>query len=126
MYLDVINDFKRRQSLSKLRLSAHNLEIEAGRFGKHRIPRSERYCKYCLSKGKHVLGDELHFVMICPQFQKKRENLEDNVAKLYPNIKYLSVSNKFTWLLSQEDKDCLNWTATFLSKCFKQKSESQS
>ena len=35
-------------------------------------------------------------------------HLKDNVAKSYPNIKHLSVWNKFTWLLSQEDKDCLN------------------
>ena len=33
-YLDVINDFKKRQCFSKLRMSAHNLEIEAGRLVK--------------------------------------------------------------------------------------------
>ena len=107
-------------------MSAHNLEIEAGRFGKNRIPRSESHCKYCLSKGKQVLGDEVHFVMMCPQFQEKSENLENNVAKLYPNIKHLSIWNTLIWLLSQEDKDCLNWIATFVSKSLKQKSESQS
>ena len=37
-YLDVMDDFKKRQCFSKLRMSAHNLEIEAGRFGKNRIP----------------------------------------------------------------------------------------
>ena len=56
------------ESFSKLRMSAHNLEIEAGRFGKNRIPRSDRHCKFCLSLGTQVLGDEVHFVMVCPQF----------------------------------------------------------
>ena len=49
-YLDTINDFKRRHCFSKLRMSAHNLEIEAGRFGKDVTPRCDRHCKYCLSK----------------------------------------------------------------------------
>ena len=59
-YLDVINDLKKRQCFSKLRMSAHNLEIEAGRFGKNRIHRSDRYCKYCQFLGTQVLGDEVH------------------------------------------------------------------
>ena len=33
-YLDVINDFEKTQCFSKLRMSAHNFKIEAGRFGK--------------------------------------------------------------------------------------------
>ena len=65
---------------------------------------------------KQVLGDEVHFVMMCPQFQKERGNLADNVAKLYPNINHLRAWNQFTWLTSQKDKDCLSWIATFLLK----------
>ena len=34
------------------------------------------------------------------------------------------IQNKFIWLLSQEDKHCLNLVASFLLKCFKLKSES--
>ena len=123
-YLDVINDFKKRQYFSKLRMSAHNLEIEAGRFGKNRIPRSDRHCKYCLSLGTQVLGDEVHFVMMCPQFQEDRKRLETKIVNLFPNVIQLSVWNKFIWLLSQEDKNCLNLVATFLLKCFRLKSES--
>ena len=98
--------------------------IEAGRFGKHRVPRSMRHCKYCLSLGIQVLGDEVHFVMICPQFQDDRKCLEIKIANVYPNVKRLNAWNKFIWLLSQEDKYCLNLVATYLSKCFKLKSES--
>ena len=105
-------------------MSAHNLEIEAGRFGNIRVPRSDRHCKYCLSLGIQVLGDEIHFVMICPQFQEDRKCLENKIANVYPNVNQLSVQNKFIWLLSQEDKHCLNLIASFLLKCFKLKSES--
>ena len=124
LYLDAINDFKKRQCFSKLRMSAHNLEIEAGRFGKNRIPRSDRHCKYCLSFGIQVLEDEVHFVMMCPQFQEDRKFLETKIANVYPNVNQLSVWNKFIWLFSQEDKHCLNLVTTFLLKCSKLKSES--
>ena len=33
-YLDIVKDFNKRRCLSRLRLSAHNLEVETGRFGK--------------------------------------------------------------------------------------------
>ena len=122
-YLDVINDFKKRQCFSKFQMIAHNLEIEAGRFGKNRIPRSGRHNKYCLSLGKQVLGDEIHFVMMCPQFHEDRQCLETRIVNLFPNVIQLSVWNKFIWLLSQEDKSCLNLVANFLSKCFRLKSE---
>ena len=124
-YLDTINYFKRRQSFSKLRMSAHNLEIEAGRFGKDVTPRCDRHCKYCLSIGTKTIGDEIHFVMVCPQFQEERKLLETKIADLYPNVSQLNVHNKFIWLLSQEDKYCLNSSATFFLQCFKIKSEFQ-
>ena len=68
-------------------MSAHNLEIEAGRFGKNKMPRSDRHCKYCLSLGMLVLGDEVHFVVIHPQFQDDRKCLENKIANAYPNVK---------------------------------------
>ena len=120
-YLDTINDFKRRQFLLKLRMSAHNLEIEAGRFGENVTPGCDRHCNYCLSIGTKTIGDEIHFVMVCPQFQEERKLLETKIADLYPNANQLSVHNKVIWLLSEEDKYCLNLIATFFLKCFKMK-----
>ena len=123
-YSDVINDLKKRQCFSKLRMSAHNLEIEPERFGNNRVPSSEKSCKYCLSLGIQVLGDEIHSVMICPQFQEDRKCLKNKIGNVYPNVNQLSVQNEFIWLLSQEDKHCLNLIASFLLKCFKLTSES--
>ena len=36
--------------------------------------------------GIKVLGDEVHFVMMCPQFQEDRKCLESKIANLYPNV----------------------------------------
>ena len=79
--------------------------------------------KSCLSLGKQVLGDEVHFVMMCPQFHEDRKCLETRIVNLFLNVIQLSVWNKFIWLLSQEDKSCLNLVANFLLKCFRLKSE---
>jgi hypothetical protein len=46
-----------RSFLTKLRLSAHSLAIETGRYCKPTIPANERFCKACKDK----VEDEHHF-----------------------------------------------------------------
>jgi hypothetical protein len=48
--------------LSKIRLSAHSLAIETGRYNKPFTPAEERYCKYCLNQ----VENEKHFLLYCP------------------------------------------------------------
>ena len=57
-YLNSVNLKQFRQALTKLRLSSHRLEIEAGRWTKPLItPREDRICKQC-----NILEDEFHFL----------------------------------------------------------------
>ena len=53
-----------RQTLSKLRLSAHNPFIERGRHWK--IPREERKCLVC-----GVVEDEIRFLESCTKFTRE-------------------------------------------------------
>jgi hypothetical protein len=46
--------------LTKLKLSAHSLAIETGRYCKPTIPANERFCKACKDK----VEDEHHFLII--------------------------------------------------------------
>ena len=46
-----------RNKLTKLRISAHSLAIETGRYSKPKIPRNERFCKFCVNE----IEDEIHF-----------------------------------------------------------------
>jgi hypothetical protein len=56
-YLNVVNVSKFRIALTRLRVSAHRLEVEAGRWHKpEKIPFENRKCKHC-----NVLEDEFHF-----------------------------------------------------------------
>ena len=80
----------KRRCLSRLRLSAHNLEVETGSFGKHPILREERHCSFCLATGLRVLGDEFHLLLVCPEFADKRCYLVDELQRTAPDLKQLT------------------------------------
>ena len=60
-YLDLVREFKYRNTLTKIRSSSHLLEIERGRHTKPKTPRNNRLCLNC-----KTIEDERHFVMECP------------------------------------------------------------
>jgi len=75
-YLNVVNISKLRIALTRLRVSAHILEVEAGRWHKpEKIPFQNRKCKHC-----NVLEDEFHVLLECPIFINLRKN---NIKKYY-------------------------------------------
>lgn len=57
-----------RNNLTKIRISAHSLAIETGRYSKPKTPQNERLCKFCINK----VEDEYHFLFICPQYNQLR------------------------------------------------------
>ena len=61
---------KFRFLIAKFRTSAHDLEIERGRYTKPKTPVTDRVCKMC---DLFVTEDEYHFLMICPHYQKERD-----------------------------------------------------
>ena len=67
-YLLDVNIAKYRIALSRLRVSAHRLEIEAGRWHK---PVAIAYCdRKCISCD--ILEDEFHFVLECSLYKELR------------------------------------------------------
>ena len=68
-YLNMVKNIKHRIMLTKFRLSAHDLEIEKGRYDNKPIKAEERYCKFCKSNNNLIVEDEFHFLMICPLYQ---------------------------------------------------------
>ena len=72
-YLDYIKDFTARCALAKLRMSAHNLQIETGRFSKSKTPRDERFCPYCKTLNTLAVEDEVHFLLVCSLFNEERQ-----------------------------------------------------
>ena len=91
-YLDTLNIAKYRKNLSRLRLSSHRLEVEAGRWAKqNKIPYENRKCRRC-----DVLEDEFHFVMECSMYTDLRRRYINRYYWQRPNML------KFIELLSTE------------------------
>ena len=66
-YVNFDIPLKFKISLSKLESSVHNLNVETGRHVG--TPYEQRLCTLC---DNGAVGDEYHFVMICPVYQKLR------------------------------------------------------
>ena len=79
-YLKIELNRNYRVALSKLRISAHELEIERGRYlGKKR---EERTCKFC-----NTIEDEVHFLDYCTQYKELRKELINNIDPIHKNLK---------------------------------------
>ena len=62
-YLLLFKNYKHRKKLTKLRISAHSLQIEKGIYHKpQKIPIEERFCLDCTAGD---VEDEMHFLMKC-------------------------------------------------------------
>ena len=56
----MLDNFKHRQAISKMRLSSHKLNIEKGRYTG--VPRNDRKYELC---NKNDIEDEYHFMIVC-------------------------------------------------------------
>ena len=71
-YLTQVDQFYDRVNLTKLRTSAHELEIELGR--RKGIPRQERHCRWCkLSMNAETIEDEDHLLHKCDLYSSIRQ-----------------------------------------------------
>ena len=75
---------------SQFRLGVHGLEIERGRHRSRRLHIAERLCKLCLLQA--VEEEKLLLVDI--------NEVED--------------SEKFVWLLKQENDNCIHWIGNYI------------
>ena len=69
-YLNLLICKGSRRSLTKLRISAHNLRIEFGRYGNNRLQRQYRLCQ--LSDSRDI-EDEFHFFLKCKAYKEIRK-----------------------------------------------------
>ena len=95
-------DPKARKHLSRLRVSAHRLNIETQRFNGRNLytPEEQRICTCCDLREKE---DEFHFTIRCARYKIPREALFKKVAE--KNIHFINYTEhqKFIWLMSDEE-----------------------
>ena len=76
--------------LTKLRISAHSLAIETGRYGTTKIPADQKFCKFCPTN----VEDEVHFLFQCPQYNLLRNEYNIPFINIYDFNKIKDFINK--------------------------------
>ena len=109
-YLNLCKGFTRRTSTTRLRISAHDLEIERGRY--RNVLRENRICNWCkTSLGLNIVEDESHALFQCDLYAKQRSKLitsinsapqipesEQNQSQTNLNIDQVTASNLESYL----------------------------
>ena len=72
-YLHLPTKKSERSILTKLRISAHSLHIETGRYSRPPVPRDKRVCYSC----KQFIENENHFILYCPCYDHYRLQYND-------------------------------------------------
>jgi len=91
-YLTISKGFSRRYSTTQLRISAHNLEIERGRYTQ--TPRDKRICKWCkTSMNVDCTENENHVLYNCDLYTTERNKLITRLNKIHSN----SINNNLSF-----------------------------
>ena len=95
-------DYRKRKIITRFRLSAHDLEIEKGRY--IGLKTHQQICKLCSSE----VEDEIHFLLKCSALDTTRSFCIENIKSYNKNFESLSDKDKLIWLLSSEDNIILD------------------
>ena len=90
--------------LCKFRTTNHRLPIEFNSWNNFFKPKSDRLCNICDSND---IGDEYHYIMICPAFKELREIYIPKFYRIRPSV------FKFTGLMKTNRKKLLFKLAMF-------------
>ena len=82
--------------MCKLRISAHKLNIEVGRYI-NKTARNERFCKKC---NTDEIEDEMHFLLLCNPIETDKKHILDLVDGEVKNVHTLSCENKLILLIN--------------------------
>ena len=93
---------KERVAMTKLRISDHKLMVEKGRHFQQVIPRENRLCHMCTNK----VEDEIHFLTEC-KIYGSTNNFWNLVVTKFPQTRNLSMENKVTFIMTQEDPEII-------------------
>ena len=115
-YLDFVLKFKVRRCYSQFCLGVHDLEIERGCYRPRPLPIAERLCTLC---SLQAVEDEKHFLVECPLYMKQRKRLYKKLADMHYDINEMEGSEKFIWLLMQENNNCIHWIGNYIYSAMK-------
>ena len=109
-YVDKLESLHDRSFLAKIRLSAHNLEIEKGRYIE--TNKNDRLCKICQNSD---IENEKHFILHCPKYEAQRKIFLTKLST-FPNFKQTihNNDNLLKLLMKTSCKSVLKILSSFL------------
>ena len=114
-YFDLADSRSQRSFLTRLRCSAHTLEIEKLRYSKPAVPPASRTCKFCTSG---QIGDEQHFLMNCDVFNLKRACFMGKMSSIIPGFKSMSEIDKLKTILCPKSSAAVKTVNKFIRIMF--------
>ena len=114
-YIDLVQSRNQRSFLTRLRCSAHNLEIEKLRYSRPSIPAYSRICRFCVSG---EIGDEKHFVMNCNTFSTKRACFMGKMNSIIPGFCDLSNDDRLKTILCPKSSAAVKIVSKFIRIMF--------
>jgi hypothetical protein len=108
-YLNFTKDFHKRKYITRLRISAHRLEIECGRYKK--VEERHRLCKNCTT---NLIENEEHVLMVCPKYADSRKIMLDTIIEIYPHLRIANTENIFLFIMKCEDPEIFNGLANMI------------
>ena len=113
-YLSHVKNNGHRKAMSRLRISAHKLLIETGRYTNPKTPRQERICEGC-NKG---VEDEEHVTTECPLYDDIRQEVYKQIGAQVKHFGALNNTDKFIYMMVCEDKQIIMLFAEFIFNIF--------
>jgi hypothetical protein len=105
-------DYRKRKIITRFRLSAHDFEIEKGRYTG--VKAHQRFCSLC----SFEVEDEIHFLLKCSALDTTRSSFIENIKSYNNNFESLPDKDKLIWLLSSEYNIILNNLCKLLNSLF--------
>jgi hypothetical protein len=99
VYLNVLKNSEHRKLITRFRISAHDLNIERGRY--KGLALAERKCVFCEN-----VEDEKHFLLVCKNYDDVRQPFLNELYKENCNLKDLNDDMLFVYLLTNENDLC--------------------
>ena len=112
------SDLELRSALCRIRISAHSLKIERGRYKKLSV--DERTCNHCSGK---AVEDELHFICQCSHYSYERNKPFLKISKTYPSFYHLTDQQKSIFLLKSSNSFIYESVGQFIFHCLRKRSQ---
>ena len=104
-----------RHLFCAIRISAHDLEIERGRYGAKHVKPEDRMCKLC----KEEAETEEHFVLSCPAYVDLRRNMFQQIGESDSTIYNVNFNCRLSYLFNSKSKDVMICVMKYLWNAYR-------